>query len=221
MCVHARERKREVGGHVSEGHKSAIHVLIQSASRKHVQTHMVQVNGRMKWCRMMSLCPLIQSGSRSWCSHVSQWGRWLRSGPVVPPPPPHWHIIREFLFIEAPLTCGLCQGDLYCVIWTHTACVCLSSILHRLLLTFHKLLGDLQEIRPLWQMCSLQEVPMNINRTWAAIQPIPALLVCLWLLWKESQAGEAAPFPSCAFWAAAHLLCVVVWYQCNNYCYHF
>lgn len=27
VCVRATERKREVGGHVSEGHKSAVHVL--------------------------------------------------------------------------------------------------------------------------------------------------------------------------------------------------
>lgn len=27
VCVHVRQRKREVGGHVSKGHKHVIHVL--------------------------------------------------------------------------------------------------------------------------------------------------------------------------------------------------
>ncbi len=41
VCAHATERKREVGGHVSEGHASAIHVLGRSErpGGTHPNTH--------------------------------------------------------------------------------------------------------------------------------------------------------------------------------------
>ena len=48
VCVSATERRREVGGHVSEGHKSAVHVLGQPRRPgEHIQTrkkHVAQVS---------------------------------------------------------------------------------------------------------------------------------------------------------------------------------
>lgn len=123
VCVYeGATRKREVGGHVSEGRKSAIHVLGHSEWVEGVQTHVAQVKQTHKMMQYDVTDP-IQSINPTQFTVLrffryvpvgaDDWGEALSRHFCLP-----WHAIREFLFIDALLTCGLYQGDLNCCVLT-------------------------------------------------------------------------------------------------------